>query len=272
MSKLWTAAQAHYRPTVAYQVSVVLIESIEPIRAPLPVLTRGRPALGARRDPGIEAGPGLIPPVPTIKTVLLSSDEPTAGPGETVELLGHHLNGTDHSVRLSNDRLEVERTLAATANLDEQGQTRLQFVIPAEPAADPETDFPVGVYRIDAHFWPPGETNPRATNRLAVILAPSITKLPRDPVHLNPQGTANFTIEVAPAVRSGQSVLLILGQHAYAPEHFKQSVSELHFAISGVPIGDHLVRLRIEGIDSSIVERGATPPRFLDQRIEILPS
>src|SRR5262245_21427962 len=41
LSKLWSALQAHYRPTAAYQVSVVLIEATRSTRTPLPVLTRG---------------------------------------------------------------------------------------------------------------------------------------------------------------------------------------------------------------------------------------
>ena len=41
MSKLWTATQSHFRPTAAYMASVVLIEATEPVRSPLPVLSRG---------------------------------------------------------------------------------------------------------------------------------------------------------------------------------------------------------------------------------------
>jgi hypothetical protein len=41
MSKLWTAMQSHFRPTAAYAASVVLIQSRQPARAPLPVLSRG---------------------------------------------------------------------------------------------------------------------------------------------------------------------------------------------------------------------------------------
>lgn len=40
MSKLWSALQTHYRPTVVYQVSVVLIEGRKPIRPTLPVRAR----------------------------------------------------------------------------------------------------------------------------------------------------------------------------------------------------------------------------------------
>src|SRR5215813_799130 len=41
LSKLWSAIQSHYRPSAAYQVSVVLIEAKGPSRNPLPVLSRG---------------------------------------------------------------------------------------------------------------------------------------------------------------------------------------------------------------------------------------
>lgn len=40
MSKIWMSLQAHYRPTAAYTVSVVLIQSERPTRPALPVLDR----------------------------------------------------------------------------------------------------------------------------------------------------------------------------------------------------------------------------------------
>src|SRR5262245_58566619 len=40
ISRMWTAFQAHYRPTAAYQATVVLIESRTPMRTPLPVRSR----------------------------------------------------------------------------------------------------------------------------------------------------------------------------------------------------------------------------------------
>src|SRR5690606_8349061 len=57
LSKLWTAMQARYRPSMAYQVSVVLIESDQSARAPLPVLRRG----ADDRGPGALGGPGPPP-------------------------------------------------------------------------------------------------------------------------------------------------------------------------------------------------------------------
>jgi len=54
ISKLWAAFQATYRPTAAYQASVVLIESREAVPAPLPVQTRSifvRPSLEGAAAP-----------------------------------------------------------------------------------------------------------------------------------------------------------------------------------------------------------------------------
>ncbi len=41
VSKLWTTFQTQYRISAAYEVSVILIDSSLPVKAPLPVLTRG---------------------------------------------------------------------------------------------------------------------------------------------------------------------------------------------------------------------------------------
>jgi hypothetical protein len=270
MSKIWTALQAHYRPTAAYQVSVVLIQANEPIRAPLPVLTRGRPAPSAQRDPGVQVSPGLVPPVPTLESIRPSRGQPTAALGETIELFGHDLNGTDHLVRLINDRLDVQRSLPVTVVTDADGRIeRLDFDIPEDPVTEPDADFPVGVYRIDVQLWSSDGPKPRETNQLALTIAPSITELPAAPVITDSEQTATFGLKCTPAVRPGQSVLLILGQHAYPPSAFSTAVSELQFIIPDAPLGNHLARLRIDGIDSPIIDRVAEPPAFLDARIRI---
>ena len=42
ISRLWTATQSHYRPTAAYQISVILIQETKTVRSALPVLKRGQ--------------------------------------------------------------------------------------------------------------------------------------------------------------------------------------------------------------------------------------
>ena len=60
MSKLWTALQTHYRTTVGYMVSVVLIERDAPERTPLPVLSRGPSIRLTGRDAGVFVQPELL--------------------------------------------------------------------------------------------------------------------------------------------------------------------------------------------------------------------
>ncbi len=48
LSKLWTAAQARFRASMSYHVSVVLIQSEAAVRAALPVLRRGPDDRGPR--------------------------------------------------------------------------------------------------------------------------------------------------------------------------------------------------------------------------------
>ena len=66
MSKLWSAIQTHYRPSAAYIVSVVLIESSNPARSPLPVLSRGPVDPATHLDRGVVVNADMLPPLPTL--------------------------------------------------------------------------------------------------------------------------------------------------------------------------------------------------------------
>src|SRR5205823_4194195 len=130
-------------------------------------------------------------------------------------------------------------------------------------------DFPVGVYRVGARVQPTGEPVPRTTNQLAMTLAPALTTLPAGPVARDGAGTATFSVGFTPALRAGQIVHLVLGTNEFAPQPFAAGATALNFAIPNAPIGIHLARLRIDGIDSPIIDASQSPPVFLDQRIEI---
>jgi hypothetical protein len=254
LSKFWTAAQARYRSSAGYLVSVVLIQATDPTRSPLPVLERR-----------IFVQPDLLPPVPTIDAVVPDAKQPVAQLDTTIDLRGHRLDGSGREVVLANDRFEIEEALPALAGCDE---TLIQFSIPVARAAD----FPVGVYRVGARVLRPSEITPRDTNRLAMTLAPKLDGLPTT-ITRDANGTAKFTINFSPALYAGQTVSLVLGQQEFAPEPFTPPVTALDFAIPDAPVADqpsgHLARLRIDGIDSPIIDPAETPPAFLNQRITI---
>ncbi|MEO8752660.1 MAG: DUF4255 domain-containing protein [Casimicrobiaceae bacterium] len=269
MSKLWTAMQSHFRPTAAYTASVVLIQAQQPARSPLPVLSRGRVDPVTKRDRGIVVDPGLVPPVPTLTAVVPPARQPVARIGDTIDLQGHDLRGGSREVVLTNDRLDIDITIPALPPLADRAGALLQFNLAPTLAAD----LPVGLYRVAGRVLRPGETALRATNHLGLVLAPQMTNLPLA-VARDGSGTASFTIEFVPALRAGQSVVLVLGQDEFAPQAFGSPPTELGFVLPNAPVGSHLARLRIDGIDSPIIDLSADPtstptPTFLNQRVGI---
>ncbi len=161
MSKFWTSTLAHYRPSAAYEVSVVLIQAEDPKPSPLPVLVRQ-----------LQAQPNLAPTVPTLSAVVPIGKQPVVELGATVTLEGFALDGITREVVLTNDRFEIEEILPATGG----NATKLEFSIPTARAAD----FPAGIYHVAARIQLPTETEPRLTNQLALIVAPHIDNAAAD--------------------------------------------------------------------------------------------
>jgi Pvc16 N-terminal domain len=267
MSKLWTAMQSHFRPTAAYTASVVLIEAQRAVRSALPVLSRGPVDPVNGRDRGVVVVPSLLPPLPTLTAAVPPARQPVAAIGDTIALQGHHLEGSGREVLLTNDRFEIDVTIAALPPLSPAVATNtlIEFSLEGQAAA-----LPVGVYRVAARLVRPGEDDPRETNRIALTIAPRMTNLPLSVARAG-DGSASFTIEFTPALRAGQSVVLVLGQTEYQPQGSGSPATELAFAIPNAPLGSHLARLRIDGIESPIIDLSAEPPAiptFLDQQVE----
>jgi hypothetical protein len=194
--------------------------------------------------------------------------QPVAAIGDTIALQGRHLDGSNREVLLTNDRFEINATIPALPPLSPSVSTDalIEFSLAGQAAA-----LPVGVYRVAARLVRPGESDARETNRMALTLAPQMTNLPLSVARAG-NGSASFTIEFTPALRPGQSAVLILGQTEYLPQGGPGSpATELNFVIPDAPPGSHLARLRIDGIESPIIDLSAEPPAiptFLNQRVE----
>jgi Pvc16 N-terminal domain len=268
ISKLWTATLSHFRPTAAYAVSVVLIQATEPVRTPLPVLSRGQVDPLTHRDRGVVVEAGLLPAVPTLETVEPPGGQPVARLGETIDLKGHHLDGNGRTVLLTNDRFKIEQEIPAIPALAGGGAELIQLSIPWAQA----TDFPVGVYRVGTRVHRLGEPVPRESNRVALTIAPELIGLPAT-VAPDGAGTASFTLQFVPALRAGQRATLLLGEQEHLPKPFAgATTTSLDFVIADAPAAPApglLARLRIDGIDSPIIDRAAKPPVFRNQRIVI---
>ena len=266
MSKLWTAMQSHFRPTAAYTASVVLIQSRRPARSPLPVLSRGPVDPLTQRERGIAVNPGMTPSVPILTAAVPPARQPVARIGDTIDLHGHDLDGSGREALLSNDRFGIDTPLAALAP-GADAATLLRFTLAPGLAAT----LPVGVYRVGARMLRTGDPAPRETNRLGLTLAPQMTNLPLA-VTRDGDGTARFTIEFTPALRAGQDAVLVLGRDEYRPQAVGLTPTTLSFELAHAPVGSLLARLRIDGIESPVIDLSKTPPAtptFLDQRVEI---
>ena len=107
-SKLWSAIQSNYRPSVAYQASVVLVESTRPARSPLPVLTRGSGDEGAVTRPDPTAP---VPPFPILLAVTPPNRQASARLGDLLEISGHNLDGDSVTVRFTHPLLTAPISL-----------------------------------------------------------------------------------------------------------------------------------------------------------------
>lgn len=114
----------------------------------------------------------------------------------------------------------------------------------------------------------PGETAARTTNRLACVIAPNITNLPQSLVR-DGSGDVAIAIDFTPQLRVGQTVSLLLGTREILPETFAAPTGSLSFIARAVAPGAPLARLRIDGIESPVANRGTSPPTFYDHRITI---
>ena len=270
MSKLWTATQSHLRPSMAYNASVVLIQALRPARTPLPVLTRGRIDEDTGRETGIAVQPSLLPPVPMLVRAVPPLRQPVAAIGDTVALTGSLLEGTGREAWLRNDRFDITQMLPVLA----PAADRPAATVAAFSLAGQQATLPAGTYRVSVRLTRPdaqGEDRQHESNALLLTLAPRITNLPQTVARAGNR-SATVTLQFTPELREGQRAVLVLGATEVLPQTAGATPASLVFVIPEAPVGVHLARLRIDDIDSPIIDMDFEPPelpRFLDRTVEI---
>jgi hypothetical protein len=247
ISKLWSAIQSQYRPTAAYQASVVLIEGRRPTKSALPV-----------RDRNLITLPFARPRIETVSPqVVLAAD--------TLTLQGQNLNATLVQVNFG-----LEQTI--TPNPATVTNTHIQAALP--------TGLRAGVNTVQvSHLLDFGTSSPSEphlgfeSNVVAFMLAPRITTQPQPPLTILqvPQG-GTLIVAVDPPVGRSQRVTLLVGDRALpiparsttGPE----TTTELSFPIpADFPKGTFLMRLRVDGAESPLeVDSNPNSPTF-DQYI-----
>jgi hypothetical protein len=267
LSKLWTTFTTPYRISTAYEVSVVLIESRRPARAPLPVLERN-----------IAVQTNLLPPFPTLTQIDVPNPQSTVrcgdgslNSGDAFTVKGHHLEpeaGEIPEVHFQHPRrreplsVPVERFSATDISLRLPDNPDPNSLTP-DPLEDPN-QWLVGVYRVtvdikQTRHLPDGSSicETRTTNELPLGISPRIT---------NPNyvaETRRLSLTCTPRILSGQPTFLLIGDHQIASETRQNPTNTLDFTLpSTIPSGDYFVRIRVDGIDSLLITSQGTSSKL----------
>lgn len=281
VSKLWAAFQTNYRLSAAYQVAVVLIESTRPTRTPLPVLTQGKD------DRGPSAQADLIPPFPTIERIDLSNGRSTALLNDQLTLVGHHFAldtgdpaRVEASVQFSTTRLK--QPLSVTIPVNQRTDTQITVTVPHQAGVF----YPAGTYLVSVNVIPTGQPlEMRTTNDLPLMLAPVVlqingSNLPAPPAALisverinvvNGLGDATLQIKCKPEVLREQSAVLLLGDRlikaAPIADPNMTQTDTLTFVAGQIAAGTYRLRLRIDGVDSPLIDlSNPAQPKFDDSQ------
>ncbi len=246
VSKLWSGFQTQYRLSAAYEVSVVFIESKHPATAPLPVLTLGKD------DKGVSLQTGLIPPLPAITAATPPNQQPGALPGDLLTIAGRNLEGDTVSVRFMNPHLaqpiEVSPEPGGTAS-------KLTVTLPNQPA-----QWPAGLYTLEVVVTTGG--GPKVTNKMPLAILPRINTINIAPTSPPAVGKYIATITCTPQVMPEQTVSLLLGSQEFRAETHPAQTGTLTFRLYDVADGVYFTRLRVDGVDTLLIDRSVTPPVF----------
>lgn len=260
ISRLWTAFQAKYRSTAAYQASVVLIQSQTSTKKALPVKRRTVKALPFNKPviSQVISISNASPPIEGDQAIL---------PGYSLVLLGSQLQGADGTIIV----IGGEEVIPAAADVTPM---RIVVAIPADCPAGNQT---VQVVQPTLTGIPPVDHNGFSSDLSTFTLCPviqqitltsgisTITGLPVDLINL----TLN------PPVRATQTVLLMLNQLSPAvsppvaplaysfmaeppysllspPALDPPPSATVSIPYSGVASGTYLVRVQVDGAESQL--------------------
>ncbi len=247
LSKLWTAFQSKFRVSAAYAVSVVLIETKAPIVAALPVLTRN-----------IVVAPFLEPTINSVDPQVLAF-----APAAVLTISGSNLLGRGTVVVFDGNPQSPQPPQPIGDG------ARVSATLPALPAGINTLRL---VRRIDLGVSPP--TPFVASNVAAFILQPVIRRAAAPPgdylIAVGPPDdsvsppSVPITVTLDPAITATQKISLLLNQlqppagQAPLSYMFDAAAGDLTppnqvlVHIQGVPAGDYLVRIRVDGADSPL--------------------
>jgi len=270
LSKLWSTFQAPYRLSAAYECSVVLIDSTRGGAAALPVLRRGP------QDQGVDAVTGSGP---VLRALLPPRAQSAARLGEVIALDGQGLNSADARLRFTSMMAPAPHfppdPVPLPPPLVELTPTALPdgaaSVVLPDLADDPEAweRWAPGSYSVSAIARPAGLPARHGGASVSFALAPSVTLTPNSTTVPNVVAGDVLTLTCAPRLRRGQLVKVLFGDLPLSPlsvvhpdpldPNYLQTPTTITVAVPTAGAGLHLVRLRVDGIDSIPVIQTGSP-------------
>lgn len=253
ISKLWSVFQVAYRPTAAYQISVILIESRQAVKEALPV-----------RETKLYVLPFEQPEIERVEPQIL-----TYAPGAQLTLHGSNLRAENTSVKFSSGSEQ-------TPNPENYTDAQLQVDLPSNIRAGVNTVQVVQKWMMGGSLHDGFESNV-----MAFSLRPVLQKVPVEGTGeevyarvLNPQGSGEalrsgtMSVTLQPAVNKTQRAILLLNEanppntraaHAYrfnVPSHDRpeapDTTNTLLIPFRDVQAGDYLLRVRVDGAESGL--------------------
>jgi hypothetical protein len=204
----------------------------------------------------------------SLAEVIPPNNQPAASLGDTVTVQGMNLSGAVN-IMLTTSRLGIP-----PANITPKiiSSSSLQFAVPNPAAPVPPaapTDLPAGVYLLSVQVS--DGTDTITSSSLPLAIAPSITVPPISPIVPDAQGNATVTITCAPFLRLGQQVSLMIGSWSAPANAFTTPTNTPSFTFSSLQATSQPVpvRLRVDGIDSPIVDMTKKPPVFSGPSVQV---
>lgn len=244
ISRLWSALGTEYRTSVAYRVTVVLIEALASTKTALPVLQRSV-SVRALNTPLIERLAARAAPDQPAR-----EDEPIL-PGSSLVIGGKRLLGEITRIVIDGE------TIAAPGAFFSEDY--LGFPLPASLRAGPHG---VHVAHDIAMGVPPTPHSGAVSNVVAFLLRPVIVP----PVTAT---ATTITLRLQPLVTPKQKLHLLLNELAPPPDRPARAFSfgapvdngidvaggdseadTVRFDYHAVPAGTFLVRLQVDGAES----------------------
>jgi hypothetical protein len=268
--RMWGTFMTQYRLSVAYDVSVVLIDSTAGGAAGPPILKRGDQDSGVFSEAGLPPFLTQVLPPEMLRRGSQITYQPAVRLGETLTIEGERLPSENLILQIRSSFWEPR--WAGITNLTPANRANALQAVLADPPT--EIDPPGGA--APPLVWAPGvytatlllrrpDLPDVVSNAVPFALAPQVTVNPNNAA----PGDLDIMVSCLPPPRPEQHAFMLLTGHdpgapvSLTPAPGPGQPATFTFHVAGLSAGEYLVRLRIDGVDSlpyNVVTKPGQPP------------